>query len=171
MVLGRHHRVFVLDQFGTENLKGVVVIDQTPTPLAPAQEQWGDGGPEVVKQSFDDFTANRMGTVRGFIPWMYSKGVTDEDASWMVAETMMTPAIVASQLLYDGWMRDWSETFKKVDVPMLHFVREENGPAAQRFIEQNNPQAEMIVMGGHGMFWDHPDDFNEALSAFVAKAK
>jgi pimeloyl-ACP methyl ester carboxylesterase len=29
----------------------------------------------------------------------------------------------------------------------------------------------MIVMGGHGMFWDHPDDFNEALSAFVAKAK
>jgi pimeloyl-ACP methyl ester carboxylesterase len=97
--------------------------------------------------------------------------VSDEDASWMLAETMMTPAIVASQLLYDGWMGDWSETFKKVDVPMLHFVREENGAAAQRFIEQNNPQAEIVVMGGHGMFWDHPDEFNQALSAFVAKLK
>ncbi|MEZ5932378.1 MAG: alpha/beta hydrolase [Alphaproteobacteria bacterium] len=158
-----------LHQFGTDNLKGVVIIDQTPTPLSTEPSAWTDGGPDVVKQFFNDFTADRVETVRGFIPWMYTKGVSDEEASRLLAETMLTPDIVASQLLYDGWMVDWTETFKAVDVPMLMLVREENADPARSYIKIYQPEADIVVLGGHGMMWDHADQFNEAVSSFLGK--
>lgn len=160
-----------LDQFGTERLAGVVLIDQTPTPLTAADTIWGEGGPQEAKRLFDAFNANRIETVRGFIAPMFAKGVREEDARWMLAETMMTPTIVASQLLYDGWIGDWTAALAKVDVPMLYVVRGEQGAAARRFLAQHKPEAEIAVMGGHAMFWDHAEAFNEALAGFLAKLR
>jgi non-heme chloroperoxidase len=158
-----------LDRFGTEGVAGVVLIDQTPTPLASAHTIWSEGGPEEAKRLFDAFNANRIGTVRAFIAPMFAKGVRDKDARWMLAETMLTPAIVASQLLYDGWLGDWTAAFARVDVPVLHIVREEQGPAARRFLARHKPDAEIVVLGGHAMFWDHAEAFNAALAAFLAR--
>lgn len=158
-----------LSLFGTDNISGVVLLDQTPRPMTSGDGSWADGGIDVVKGFFDAMVADRKATVAEFIPWMYTKPITEDEAEWMLAETMMTPDIVATQLLYDGWMFDHTETIKKLDVPQLHFVREENGEAAKAFLTNNSPDADLEILGGHGMFYDHAPAFNEALDAFLAK--
>lgn len=156
-----------LDAFGTENISAAVLIDQTPTPLATGASPWVDGDRAAVKGFFDAFVSDRRATVGEFIPWMYTEEITPAEADWMLAETMLTPTIVASQLLYDGWMGDWTATVEAIEVPMLHVVREENGAVAREYLEQHAPEADIAVMGSHGMFWDHAEDFNRALDEFL----
>lgn len=158
-----------LSLFGTENLRGVVLIDQTPRPLPTGEGSWTDGGADVAKGFFDAMVADRTATAADFIPWMFTNPISEGEAGWMLAETMMTPDIVATQLLYDGWMVDHVETVKALDVPQLHFVREENAAAAKTFLLENSPTAEMVTLGGHGMFYDHADAFNAALDAFLGR--
>lgn len=129
--------------------------------------EWGDSGRAAVKGFFDSFVTDRTGTLKGFIPWMFTETLSAEEANGMLAETM-PPTLVASQLLYDGWMGDWTATLDKVDVPLLFFVREENGAAARPYLEQHAPGATTVVLGGHGMFWDHAEPFNRALDEFLA---
>jgi non-heme chloroperoxidase len=50
-----------LDRFGTDRLAGVVLIDQTPTPLTSAHTTWSEGGPEEAKRMFDAFNADGIG--------------------------------------------------------------------------------------------------------------
>lgn len=157
-----------LDAFGTDNVSAAVLIDQTPTPLATGDSPWVDGDRAAVKGFFDAFVSNRRATVGEFIPWMYTEEIAPAEAEWMLAETMLTPTIVASQLLYDGWMGDWTATVQAIDVPMLHVVREENGSAARDYLEQHAPEAEIAVMGGHGMVPEHAEDFNRTLDEFLA---
>lgn len=157
-----------LDAFGTENISAAVLIDQTPTPLATGASPWVDGDRAAVKGFFDAFVSDRRATVGEFIPWMYTEQITPAEADWMLAETMLTPTIVASQLLYDGWMGDWTATIEAVDVPMLHVVRDENGAAARDYLQHHAPEAKIVVMGGHGMFRDHAEAFNRALDEFLA---
>lgn len=155
--------------FGSENLKGVVLIDQTPKPLPAGEGSWTDGGADVAKGFFNAMVADRTATAADFIPWMFTNPISDDEASWMLAETMMTPDIVATQLLYDGWMADHVETVKSLALPQLYFVREENEAAARTFLSENSPNAEIVALGGHGMFYDHADAFNAALDAFLDK--
>lgn len=156
-----------LSQFGTDNVKGLVLIDQTPRPLPLKDGSWNDGDIGIVKDFFDAFTEDRVATMREFIPWMFPKGISDEEAEWMLAETMETPDIVAALLLYDGWMADFTATLRTPGVPLLNIVREENGEAAKAYLKANDIQSEFFVKGGHGMFYDYPDAFNSTLENFV----
>lgn len=155
-----------LDQFGAESLRGAILIDQTPTPLTMGDLPWVDGDPAAVKGFFDGLTADRIATNREFIPWMFTTELSAAEQDWMLAETLMTPAIVASQLLYDGWMADWTPTLA-LELPMLHVVREENAEAARGYLAEHDPDATVVGLGGHGMFYDHAEAFNEAVDNFL----
>lgn len=160
-----------LSLFGTDNIKGVVTMDQTPRPLPAGEGSWTDGGADAVKGFFDAMVSDRKATVTDFIPWMFTNPITEKEKQWMLAETMMTPDIVATQLLYDGWMFDHNQTVKKTNIPQLYFVREENGAPAKAFLSKSSPNADIVVMGGHGMFYDHAQAFNKALDVFLDKLK
>ena len=146
-------------------------MDQTPKPLPSGEGSWTDGGVDVVKGFFDAMVTDRKATVKDFIPWMFTTPITEDEAQWMLAETMMTPDIVATQLLYDGWMFDHTETVKSTNIPQLYFVREENGEVAEALLGKISPNADIAVIGGHGMFYDHAPAFNTALDGFLAKLK
>ncbi|MBS0333401.1 MAG: alpha/beta hydrolase [Proteobacteria bacterium] len=158
-----------LSIYGSDNIRAVVDMDQTPNPLASGDGAWKDGNLTDVKSFFDDFTKDRVATTRGFIPTMFSKPPSEEDQRWMVSEVMMTPEIVADLLYYDGWMFDSTELVKTLKVPQLYFVSEGNAAAAKAFIDRNCPSAELVPLGEHAMFYDHADVFNERLASFLAK--
>ena len=158
-----------LSMYGADNVRAVVDIDQTPYPLATGEGAWSDGGPSAVKQFFDDFSKDRDATTRGFIPMMFTEKLSPAELGWMKSEAMMTPEIVADLLYYDGWFFDNTELVRKLKVPQLYFVSQGNAAAAKTFIARNCPDAELVPLGEHAMFYDHAPVFNARLAAFLAK--
>jgi len=158
-----------LTLYGADNVRAVVNVDQTPFPLASGQGAWTDGDVASVKPFFDDFAKDRVATTRGFIPTMFSKTLSPQELRWMQSEVMMTPSVVAGLLYYDGWMFDSTETVKKLKVPQLYFISEGKTGGAKTFIARYSPDAELVSMGQHAMFYDHADVFNARLARCLAK--
>ena len=158
-----------LSAYGTDNVAGLIFMDQTPRPLPIDEDSWADGGSDAVHEFFRAFVTDRLSTMKEFIPWMFTKSVSKADAAWMLKDSMLTPTIAASLLLYDGWMVDHRETIQNVTIPQLHVVRADQQTNAGAYLETHVPHAERLFLGGHGHFFDHPDSFNARLDAFVAR--
>ena len=62
-----------------------------------------------------------------------------------------------------------TELVRKLKVPQLYFVDEVNAPAAKAYLARNSPQAEVVALGGHAMFYDHAPAFNARLADFLAR--
>lgn len=158
-----------LSIYGSDNIRAIVNIDQTPTPLAMGDGAWRDSDLSGVKTFFDAFTNDRVATTEGFMPTMFTKQVSPEELRSLTAETMMTPDIVAGLLYYDGWMFDSTKVVSQLKIPQLFYVSEANADAARKFLAKARPDAEFLALGGHAMFYDHAQAFNERLKGFLAK--
>lgn len=157
-----------ISMYGADNVRAVVNIDQTPNPLASGEGAWTDGDITAVKSFFDSYTEDRAGTTRAFLPSFFKMPVTAAELKWMEAEAMTTPDVVAGLLYYDGWMFDNTETVRKLKRPQLYFVSEGNAKAAQAFVARTCPNAELVALGEHAMFYDQAAVFNERLARFLA---
>lgn len=158
-----------ISMYGTDNIRAVVNIDQTPNPLASGEGAWKDGDLTAVKTFFDAFAKDRVATTQAFLPTMFTKPVSRDELRWMESETMMTADVVAGLLFYDGWMFDNTKIVSDLKLPQLYFVNELNAEAAKTFLARNRPDAELMALGGHAMFYDHAPAFNERLASFLAK--
>ncbi|MFT3723348.1 MAG: alpha/beta hydrolase [Hyphomonadaceae bacterium] len=158
-----------LSIYGSDNIRAVVNIDQTPNPLASGEGAWTDGDITGVKTFFDAFSRDRVGTTEAFMPTFFTKPVSREELRSLTAETMMTPDIVAGLLYYDGWMFDSTKLVSQLKIPQLYYVNEANSGAAKSYIAKHCPQAELMALGGHAMFYDHAQAFNDRLKTFLAK--
>ncbi len=158
-----------LAMYGTDNVRAVVDVDQTPDPLASGEGAWTDGDVTSAKQFFDAFASDRGATTRGFLPTMFATPVSPAELRWMQSEVMMTPDIVAGLLYYDSWMSNSTETVKKLKVPQLYFISRGKVAAAKAFLSQNSPEAEVVGLGEHAMFYDQAPAFNARLASFLAK--
>jgi pimeloyl-ACP methyl ester carboxylesterase len=158
-----------ISMYGTDNIRAIVDIDQTPNPLASGEGAWTDGDIVAVKSFFDAFVGDRAGATRAFLPTMFTTPLSQDELRWMQSETMQTPDIVAALLYYDGWMFDSTDLVRKLKVPQLYIVSEGNAAAARSFLSRNSPDAELAPLGGHAMFYDHAPAFNARLASFLAK--
>lgn len=160
-----------LSKYGDDKLAGVILMDQTPRPLPLDQDSWTDGDSAAAHGFFRSFVTDRIGTMKEFIPWMFTKGVSNSDELWMLTDSMLTPTSVASLLLYDGWMVDHRETIEGIAIPQLHIVRADQQTHAQAYLKAHVPHADSAFKGGHGFFFDHADWFNAQLDAFITELK
>jgi non-heme chloroperoxidase len=53
-------------------------------------------------------------------------------------------------------------------VPTRYVIAEHWAPTAEPFMARLFPQVGTSVLGGHMMFWEHADRFNQLLEAFLA---
>ena len=158
-----------LATYGTDNIRAVVDVDQTPNPLASGEGAWTDGDVPSAKAFLDAFAKDRDATTRGFLPTMFATPVSPAELRWMRSEVMMTPDIVAQLLYYDSWMSNYAETVNKIKVPQLYFVSRGKVAAATAFLSRNAPDAEVVRLGEHAMFYDQAPAFNARLASFLAK--
>lgn len=158
-----------ISMYGADNIRAVVNIDQTPYPLATGPGDWKDGDISSVKPFFDDFTKDRAGTTRTFMPTFFATPVSKAELERFQTEAMMTPDVVAGLLYYDGWMFDSTATVKGLKRPQLFFVSQGNAEAAKGFVSRNCPGAEVVSLGEHAMFYDQAAKFNDRLAAFLAR--
>jgi len=158
-----------ISMYGTDNIRGVVNMDQTPNPLASGDGAWSDGEFTSVKFFFDQFTKDRAGTTQEFMPSFFEKSVSPTELHWMTSEAMMTPNVVAGLLYYDGWFYNSTEIVRNLKIPQIYFVSKQNAPAAKTYLDRNAPDAELISLGEHASFYDQAPIFNDNLARFLAK--
>ena len=52
-------------------------------------------------------------------------------------------------------------------VPTLTIAAEHWSETARSFMQRISPEARVEILGGHLMFWEHSDKFNEILEGFL----
>jgi pimeloyl-ACP methyl ester carboxylesterase len=165
-----------INQFGADNLKGVILIDGTPRTAS-------EFGSEVdwVWNYTDDRDGFRQWLTMGpledrpalnidFAKWMLEDH-SPENIAWVDGISSQTPNAFAALLNETQAYLDYSEDLVKLDgkLPLLYVVREEWQGVAEKWTRENTPSAKLVAMGKHLMFWERSVAFNELLSGFLER--
>lgn len=80
-----------------------------------------------------------------------------------------TPYWICSALFANAIFSNYFDTAKMVgeSVPSLMFIAEHWADVAKPFVEKNFPGTETFVMGGHLMFYEYPERWNQVLEEFL----
>ena len=159
-------------QFGTDGLRGVVVVDQSPSDY-----KWPDWPHGVL--DFDGLAhvmsavqIGREGLVRDFIALMFKKPPSEADTAWMVEEMTRPPASIASAIIFDQTVQDYRPTLPSVTVPALVVTGADEKVvpiAAEEYAAEKMPEARLVVFdeSGHCPFLEEPERFNAVVDEFV----
>jgi non-heme chloroperoxidase len=109
---------------------------------------------------------------KNFIRDMFKERPSEDDVSWMYAESLKTPTTAATTVMTDMAHADLRAVLSRIEVPALliygqgskifpHHVAE--------YIALQVPNAEVAIFenSGHCPFWEEPERFNAELVKFV----
>ncbi|MGD6969307.1 alpha/beta fold hydrolase [Rossellomorea vietnamensis] len=163
-------------QFGTEGIKSLVLIDMPPKSLSLRQDQeWVEGPLDDMAAAYTNYLRNPKGQ-RDFIS-AYAKGVMvqrdlkEEELGWIVEQSLRTPYYIAAHLFSSGLFSDYrvEAAASSETLPTLYVVAEHWAETATRYLSKLTPKASVEVLGGHLMFWEHSEKFNEMVEGFLRK--
>ena len=155
-----------LDTFGTDRLRGVVAIDQSPKMIN--EGDWSHGFYDLTRATLDEFIAGFPGGLNPF------HNPTDLALRTMLAGQTVIDMDVVRPLLRNHAEADWRDVFPTVDVPLLA-IAGRHCPLwpceSSAFIAEAAPQGELLVCeaSGHVPFLEEADVVNDALLAFAAR--
>jgi non-heme chloroperoxidase len=161
-------------QFGTDGIKSLVLIDMPPKSLSLQQdEDWVEGPLDDMAAAYTNYLRNPKGQ-REFIS-AYAAGVMvqrelkEEELDWIVAQSLRTPYYIAANLFSSGLFSDYRDeaALSSESVPTLFVVAEHWAETATRYLSKLTPKASVEVLGGHLMFWEHSEKFNEIMGEFL----
>ncbi|MFC7786772.1 alpha/beta fold hydrolase [Rossellomorea sp. GCM10028870] len=161
-------------QFGTDDIKSLVLIDMPPKSLSVQQdEEWVEGKLDDMAAAYTNYLRNPKGQ-RDFIA-AYAKGVMvqrelkEEELTWIVEQSLKTPYYIAANLFSSGLFSDYRvEAAESSEaVPTLFVVAEHWAEAASSSLEKLAPKASVEVLGGHLMFWEYSEKFNGMVEGFL----
>ena len=167
-----------VEQFGLGRVNKFVCIDMPPVPISASENDgaWVEGPiaelaagyhailtPEGQKQFMAGYAQHVM----------VQRELSSEELDWITALSLRTPSSAVKDLFASGLFSNYLSTAKKIDadVPNLFVLAEHWAQVAAPYVKKEFPNAKVEVLGGHMMFWEHPDDFNERLSFFLEIGK
>lgn len=158
---------------GTDNLKAHVCIDLSPKPLSVDPNDWVEGPLDDIAGAYH--LLRTPAGQREFVAWyadnvMVERELGDADMFWIVDQSAKSPPWVAAALFASGMFSNHMAEAELLDqtVPSLNVVAEHWADTAVPFLEKHFPNTKVAVLGGHMMFWEHPDEFNAILNDFLA---
>ncbi|TYL39131.1 alpha/beta hydrolase [Natronococcus pandeyae] len=167
-----------LDQFGSDRLRAVGFVDQSPRLLS--EENWehpvfGGFTPEALEEVVETIQSARPDFAKQFISDMFADPPSAETVDEMYAETMKTPTSVATAVLRDLVNSDRRDVVPEIDVPTLLLYGEQSeiypsDVGAWMHDRISDSELVMFSESGHVPFWEEPDAFNEAVSSFVEQS-
>ncbi len=158
-----------LQQFGTEGIDRLVLIDEPPKWIGNQEEEWVYGTFEGYRGSLKGILNSRKSDAYGIVDWMLKEPIDSLQKNWMVSEMMLTPDHVALSLFVDGMIADYTETLKSIDgaTPALFLLRQSWYEQTSTWLKQHVPEAKTAAMISHAMFWERPKEFNRILEQFI----
>jgi len=159
---------------GLENLKGMVCIDLSPKCLSVNEDDWTEGPLDEIGGAYNAFLQSPEGQ-RDFVAGyatevMVQRELSKQELFWIVEQSLKTPYYIAAALFASGMFADNMAEAKLVDQsrPLLYIIAEHWSETAVPFTQKHLPNASIEVLGGHMMFWEHPEKFNKLVENFLS---
>jgi len=156
-----------ISQFGTEQLYGVISIDQTPKMIN--DEGWPYGMTGLNKETRPTFFDAPLPKPNKKSLNLFLLGVLLRGAKYLKFDREGT-----KPLLLDHADADWRETLKKTDVPALFiagaespFWPKEHAAASAALCPRG--EAAVVAWAGHAVNWECPKEFTALMLDFLSK--
>jgi pimeloyl-ACP methyl ester carboxylesterase len=151
-----------VDQFGTGQLRGVVLVDGRigmDNQLPELQRLLG-----FIRQ----FNLNRRQFIEQFLSLVFKKPQPEEYIEKVRAAALKIPANTAIALLAGYMGRDWRPVLEKLDKPVLYTITKSLESQGE-MLKTRLPSArvELFPESGHVIFADETDRFNAILEEFA----
>jgi len=153
-----------IDQFGTTNVGGVVLVDG----FLKIESQMAGMFPQFAMQ----YQVDRKKATEAFVKSMYAKPQSEAYLAHVTAASLKTPTNSAMALMMGSLGRlDWSDVFPKMA----------NIPVRYEFEPQLQSQADMLKAklpsakidryeAGHALFVDNAEQFNKMLEEVMTES-
>jgi len=162
--MGVREVVAYVDQFGTEGISGIVLVDDTAGADLP---------PEMMKAWLDwmgGFLRDRAKANDAFVRGMFKKPQTEEYIERVKAAALETPTPAAMTLLLGMMTMDNRSVLPKIDRPTLIAIVP-GMPWDNVYVEMQKTipgaRLERFEGAGHALFVDEAEKFNAMLEEFV----
>ncbi len=160
-------------QFGVDGLRGIVVVDQTPSDYK--WPDWPHGGFdfEELRHVMSACQTDRSAFVDEFVPLLFkAEPPAPEHAALIREETLRLPDTIASVIIFDQTMQDYRDVLSQVTVPALVCTgRDEKlvPVEAEEWVVEQMPDARLVVFeeSGHCPFIEEPDRFNQVIADWI----
>lgn len=165
-------------QFHSDSrLKGIGMIDSNTCPLS--SEAWNahrlkNFNVDGMNAGFTALMDDPAGFAAGFARRMFHKEQVDySDLQWIVAEIRKTPPWIAIAIYSDYVTNDFTSILPTITIPGIVFAADsaiaEKGVEQGRYLAGLMPKGQFIEFknAGHILFFEQPDEFNNALIRFV----
>lgn len=161
--MGANTVLAYVDLFGTERLRGLVLVDQTPKMIN--EDDWELGFYDLRRDNLDQWVRDFPGAL---VPFH-----TTPPAE--VLGLMAGPEFSVDDsrdLLRDHAVADWRDVVRRCDVPLLA-VAGRHSPvwpcASSEWMASAAPHGSVAVFeqSGHVPFLEEPDAFNDLLASFA----
>ncbi|WP_164670211.1 alpha/beta fold hydrolase [Virgibacillus doumboii] len=160
-------------QYGEENIKSAVLVDMPPKSLSVHEDDWVEGTLDDISGIYTSSLRTPQGQ-REFITAyatqvMVQRELEQKELNWLVEESLKTPYYIAANLFAAGMFSDYRNEAKSLSnsVPVLTVFAEHWAETATAFTKNTSPESKIEVLGGHMMFWEHGDKFNEMMTRFL----
>lgn len=162
-----------VEQFGLDNVAGVITFDNSPRSLTPdpAEYQAGafDGLLNDNKNAFKS-PASLRNFMSGFCDGLLYEGDLDPALKQQLVDTACRIPVDVMHLLYaDGWLADKREVCHKIDesVPSLLIIANYRKDVGVPYMKANYPHTRVEAFGMHMMFHEYPDKTNAIVEEFL----
>lgn len=165
-----------VDRFGTDRLRGFVVVEQQPADLEREDYSYGsfdfDGLAELIELTQTD--PHKIADM--YLDRMMKRPLDAEQRRRLFDEITRVPPAVKSAILFDQSVRDYRSVLERVDVPTLVCVGKAESVLeveSVEYVAEHTPDAdiEYFSESDHCPFLEQPDRFNRVLDGFVRSIK
>lgn len=164
-------------QYGNDKVSALSFIESSPAPLAATPwntHRYNGKDIEGIRPQLQAMTKSREQYGKVFINSMFLDGNAPEHAmKWMLSEQLAVTDETAVTVYEDYLQQDYTGVLPTITVPALAiYGRSKNmcfGPSTGRFVAGSIPNSHFVILdkSGHMPFYEEPDEFNKAISAFL----
>jgi non-heme chloroperoxidase len=152
-----------VDQFGTGDFAGLILVDNDAGGRAPADADQDFG---LLKGVLED----RKNSANGFIRQLNLKKPHPEDyINKVVQASLQVPTNSAVALLVGYFVADYRPVLPKIDKPVMVCVAKSGYMATIVAMQKSIPNSKLEIFDGdgHALFVDDPDKFNALVEDFL----
>ena len=171
-----------LDVFGSDQLSGIVIDDQSAAMTLledESQSEIENAGAIFPWDQLNQICASLKSpdadqVTRSLMDNMLSDQISSADRDWIMAENLKFPRHHAATLLFNHSTQDWRDLIMRIQIPTLIIGGESSvvPEVSQRWIHSQIPNSLMEIFptdagGHHFAFLENPDRFNIVLIEFI----
>jgi pimeloyl-ACP methyl ester carboxylesterase len=161
-----------IDRFGTDRLRGFVVVEQQPADLEREDYGYGSFDLDGLAELLELVQTEPHAIAELYVERMFKHPLEGTHARLAFDEITRVPPGVKSAILFDQSVRDYRPVLGAVDVPTLVCLGEGESvleAGSVEYVAEHTPDAELerFSESDHCPFLEQPDRFNRVLGAFV----